>query len=215
MNANLLNFPQNPSGKFTRQEDLEEVYFRKGVDFDDVIRDAHDLTLRNASERDPNYKGRAYMATNMNWNLLGILKDRYSSEIFYDEEKRLFFRLAPDVRLYFKKLDKKGRPSNIPTKHVLKLNSYQGSFFSNPTTILYAGYQLKQERIWDEIDCFLVEMRGLKMVDWKTSLSDLSARIAAKKVVHMPPVEKAIGDLEIRLRKQPGMEGLSSDQQTE
>lgn len=175
MSTNLLQFPEFPSGKSTRQEEFEDLYMKKGIDFDELIREAHQKTLLDAQNKPPHYKGRAYMATTMNWNLTGLLRETFGDEIAYDENGRPYFRLSDTTRLYFKKLDQKYRPSNIPTRHVRLLNTAQGNLFGSSTTVLYVGCRLREEKQWEQIDSFMVEMNGLKSVAWVSNLGDLGA----------------------------------------
>jgi len=173
-------------GKSGRQHGFEDLYVTNGIDLLPIIKEAHRKTLRDASKESPEFIDKLFWAHGMNRNMVGILKRRHPELINYDETKRVYIKLGSEARIYFKKLDKKFRPRNIPTGHVIDLNSAQGQLFGKDLAVLYVGPRLVQENVWDEVDCFLVEMRNSRRCEWVSDLSDLSSRMGGG-TVHMSP----------------------------
>ena len=181
--VNLDNFFDSDEGKSVRQIEIENLYVSKGIDLEPVFKEALIETIRNPTPI--KYRGRGFMANHMNWNLIGMLKETYPDYMEIDSYKRDYFLLEKNVRIYFKKLDSKNRPSNIITKHVAELNSMQ-LFYHNETTILYGGFRLRSDKHWDDITCNLLEMKNLKQPNWVSSLEDLAYTIAKNKLEQTP-----------------------------
>lgn len=211
----IFNSSENQNGKSSRQKAAEDLYVGAGIDYEGIIQEAYQLTMAQAAKDPPHFKGRSYMATRMNWNMQGLLQERYPHLIQFDEEKRIYVQLDEKTRMYFKKLDKKYRPQNIPTKHVRELNSAQGNLFGNTNvSILYAGFRLKKDGIWEDMDCFVVEMKSLKRAGWVTSLSELASRFVkpttTKVITAVQPPSKATPGVRAK-RKDTGQSGKTAD----
>lgn len=169
-------------GKSERQKKCEALYITNGIDFETDFKEALTLVLKNPTPK--KYRGRGFLANTMNWTVIGLMKEKYPTKMFQDQHGRDYFSVDKNTRIYFKKLDKKYRPNNIITNHVREMNCMQMLFNETPITVLYAGFRLRTDKYWDDISCFLVEMKNLKYPNWVSSLSDLSISIAKAK----PPV---------------------------
>jgi len=201
MFTNLPLFSDSASGKSTRQQQFENLYIGFGINLLPVIEAAHDKTLDDASREPPEFIDRFYFAQAMNRNIIGIMKQQYPDLIRYDEAERVFIKLDDKTRVYFKKLDEKYRPSNIPTGHVAELNSAQGRLFGKELTVLYIGPRLRNKKVWDDIDCYMVEMRDTKRCEWVSDLSDLASRMGGTVVpIVTPPTPIAPPAVAVRLR---------------
>jgi len=187
MATKLLFFSDPSSGKSDRQQKFEDLYVGNGFDVMPTLMEAHEMTLSEASRRPPEFIDKKYWAQEMNRNIVGLLKQKHPELVYYDEANRLYIKLGETARLYFKKLDSGYRPRNIPTGHVKELNSAQGQLFGRDLTVLYAGPKLRKNSIWDEIDCYLVEMRTLRKCEWVSDLSDLSSRMGGGTIRMVPP----------------------------
>ncbi len=170
-------FSDSTSGKSARQLQFEDLYIKTGIDILPIIEDAHRKLLEEASTQSPEFITKLYWAEGMNRNMVGFLKKRYPETVKYDEAGRVYLKLGENVRVYFKKLDDKFRPRNIPTGHVIDLNSAQGQLFGRELSVLYVGPKLKKSNVWDEIGYFMVEMRSNSRCEWVSDLSDLSANM--------------------------------------
>lgn len=187
----LNNLFESKEGKSARQIEIEELYIKKGIDFVPIIKEALNETIRNPT---PNkFRGRGFMASNMNWTLIGLLKENYSKYMMVDQHKRDYFLLDNNVRVYFKKLDKKNRPNNIITKHVSELNSMQ-LLFKEETTILYAGFRIREDIYWDDILCHLVEMKNPSRPNWVSSMEELAYQMDIRKTNNKPIFRADIPD---------------------
>ena len=182
--ANLNILFDLQAGKSNRQIEIEELYVSKGVDLEPLLKEALIEAIRNPTPKQ--YRGRGFMANNMNWTVVGMLKEKYPEFMRIDQHKRDYFLLDKNVRIYFKKLDAKNRPNNIVTKHVCELNTMQMLFHENPTTVLYAGFRLREDKYWDDISCNLVEMKNLKSPNWVSNMGELAYEIANRKAQHTP-----------------------------
>lgn len=168
-----------------RQIEMEELYVNKGFDFEPTFREALAKILKD--ETPANYRGRGYNAYHMNWMVVGLLKENYPEYMKVDEEKRDYFQLAKNVRIYFKKLDSKHRPENVVTGHVKTLNSMRLMFKEETITVLYAGFRLREDKFWDDFSgCFLVEMKHLKRTNWVSKLEDLAFAISKRQTISTP-----------------------------
>lgn len=199
-----------------RKAEAEQKYRENGVDFNAFIRRIHERMLdeaQNTSQESPHkITGRGYFSTTMNWNVRSELYDCFPDKIAVDEQNRPFYRLADNVRLYFKKLDHKGRPMNIPTEHTIALNSCQGSLFGEPTMILYLGWQIRQNKYWDALSgIYLVEMGNMKSVRWMSDVSGLAGGLSGNETFIQPllPVDPQIDVDEITVLPRTGAEGAS------
>lgn len=175
-------------GKLNRQVDIEHLYIENGVDFEPDLREALAVILKNTTPK--KYRGRGFMANIMNWTMIGHLIEKYPERMRVDSHQRNYYALDRQTRIYFKKLDKYYRPNNIPTNHVREMNSMGLLFKENPTTVLYAGFRIRQDQYWDDISCYLVEMKNMKTANWVSDLSDLSIAIAKSKSP-VSPISKA------------------------
>jgi hypothetical protein len=181
-------FSDPSSGKSARQQQFEDLYVSTGIDIVPIIRDAHRKVLTEAATQSPEFVDKLFWAHGMNRNMVGFLTQRYPDMVHHDEANRVYIKLGEQARIYFKKLDDKFRPRNIPTGHVIDLNSAQGQLFGREMTVLYVGPRLKQKNLWDEIDCFMVEMRNNTRCEWVSDLSDLSSSMGRGFSVVPPPV---------------------------
>lgn len=172
------------AGKSNRQIEIENLYVNKGIDLEPILKEALIETIRNPTPK--KYRGRGFMANNMNWTVIGMLKETYPDFMRIDQHKREYLLLEKNVRVYFKKLDSKNRPTNIITKHVSELNTMQLLFKDEPTTILYAGFRLREDKHWDDITCNLVEMKNLKKANWVSSMEYLAYEIDKRKTINTP-----------------------------
>lgn len=169
-------------GKSERQKTLEELYITNGVDFDPVFEEALKLTLEDTTPEI--FRGRGFMATHMNWHLVGLLKQKYKDKMSVDKFKRDYYRLNENVRIYFKKLNNNFAPENVVTDHVKELNSLFGC--DDKTTVLYAGFNIERNKNWNELaGTYLVEMKTLKKTNWVSDLTELSYKIN-KSTIYTP-----------------------------
>lgn len=176
-----------------RQIEINNLYVEKGFDFEPIFREALAKILKDDTPE--HYRGRGYDAYHMNWAIIGLLKESYPTHMKLDEEKRNYFLLDKHVRIYFKKLDSRHRPENVVTDHVISLNTMQMLFQEQETTILYAGYRLRDDEFWDDFaGCFLVEMKTLKRTNWVSKLEDLAYEISQKKNISTPIFKADIPD---------------------
>lgn len=173
MQTNLQGLFGMDEGKSPRQIICEGTYLQNGVDFDPVFDEAYELTMADST---PDiYRGRGFMAYHMNWNLIGLLKQKFPNRMATDQHGRSYYVLDVHTRIYFKKLNSKYAPDNIPTDHVRELNSMSMFYSQDNTTILYAGIKIGEDSIWQEREgCYLVEMRNLMRPNWISDLSELS-----------------------------------------
>ncbi|MBN8667347.1 MAG: hypothetical protein J0M30_07570 [Chitinophagales bacterium] len=206
MNSTFTLFPNPSNGKSNRQLIFEKAYLDLGIDLLPIINLAHAKTLDDASREPPEFIDKLYWAHNMNRNLCGLIKQRYPDLVHYDECKRMYIHLNENTRMYFKKLDHKYRPCNIPTGHVIDLNSAQGQLFGRSITVLYVGPKLKTEGVWDEIECFMIEMRNHTKCEWASDLLDLSSQMGAQPTIITPtpiaPVKPIAPLVKIRNKKE-------------
>lgn len=212
MSTKLRFFSDPSSGKSDRQQKFEDLYVGYGFDVLPIILEAHQRTLTEASKKAPEFIDKPYWAQEMNRNMVGIMKQKYPHLIHFDEAKRLYIKLGDSARVYFKKLDKGYKPRNIPTGHVIELNSAQGQLFGKDLTVLYAGPRLKLDNIWDEIDCFLVEMRTLTKCEWVSDLSDLSSRMGGGTIHMVPPSTPPVAPPAIAVKLKAKQEDGDLDQ---
>lgn len=162
-----------------RQKEIEELYVNKGFDFDPIFREALAKILKD--DTPSLFRGRGYNAYHMNWMIIGLLKEYYPEYMKLDEEKRNYFQLDNNARIYFKKLDWKHRPENVPTKHVKTLNSMRLMFQEETITVLYAGFRLREDKFWDDFNgCYLVEMKHQNRTNFVSKLEDLAFKISQK-----------------------------------
>lgn len=184
MDTKVQNLFGIDEGKSNRQKMYEEIYVNHGIDFDPIFQEAHQLTLND--ETPENFRGRGFMAYHMNWNLLGLLKERFNGIIEFDEHGRLFYPLNSRTRIYFKKLNDKFAPDNVKTKHVEDLNCMSMLYGDDSITVLYAGYKVNENQGWHEFDgCHLVEMKNLKEPNWISDTAELSYKINRNRI-HKP-----------------------------
>lgn len=168
-----------------RQIEMENLYISKGYDFEPIFKEALARILKD--DTPASFRGRGYNAYHMNWMVIGILKELYPKLMKVDEEKRNYFQLDKNVRVYFKKLDSKHRPENVVTGHVKNLNSMRLLFNEEATTVLYAGFRLREDKYWDDFTgCFLVEMKHLKRTNWVSKLEDLAFEISKNQPTTTP-----------------------------
>jgi hypothetical protein len=203
MVTNLHNLFDPGDGKSTRQVRIENFYVNNGMDLEPIFRQALDKTLNNDTPK--GYRGRGFMATNMNWNVIGLLKETYPERMYVDAHKRDYFLLKKGIRIYFKKLDHHNCPNNIITNNVKSLNSMQLLLNDNPITILYAGFRIREDKYWDDISgSYLLEMKNVKALNWCSSLEDLALDIS-KNIPEVTPIFTANIPNEIVVR--PRAEG--------
>jgi hypothetical protein len=192
MSSNFSLFSNSSSGKSERQLQFENLYITAGIDFLPIITDAHRKVLQEAATQSPEFVDKLFWAHGMNRNMVGFLKQRYPERVHYDEANRVYIKLGDQARVYFKKLDEKFKPRNIPTGHVIDLNSAQGQLFGRELTVLYVGPRLRRRNVWDEIDCFMVEMRNNSRCEWVSDLSDLSSSMGRGFAVVPPPTPPTV-----------------------
>ncbi len=203
MSTNVRLFSDPSNGKSIRQQEFEDLYVGNGIDLMPIIMDAQQKTLDDASREPPEFVDKLFWAHGMNRNMVGFLKQRYPELVHFDEADRVYLKLGEEARIYFKKLDDGFRPRNIPTGHVVDLNSAQGQLFGRDLTVLYIGPRLKKENVWDEIECFMVEMRDLRRCEWVSDLSDLSSRMGGGpiRLVPSPATPVTPPAVAVRLKK--------------
>lgn len=211
--ANLDDLFGFPKWKSPRQEEIEARYLAQGIDLEPVFYEAHELALANATA--PAHRGRAFMSQTMNGHIIGVLRRLYPDRMMQEEYDRWYFQLDKETRIYFKKLDNWYRPSNIPTKHVSELNSGELLFKAEPITVLYAGFRLKEDKLWDALrGCYLLEMVGGKP-GWISNLGDLAAGMVTT-VIPVMPVEPGdlSGEIEVTIKTttEGGLTAESTDQ---
>lgn len=184
MNANVQTLFEVEDGKSKRQKSYEELYVSHGVDFDPIFEEAHKLTLVDATPEI--FRGRGYMAYHMNWNLLGLVKERFKDKIEFDKYGRMFYPIDSRTRVYFKKLNDKYAPDNVTTDHVRELNSMSMFYGEDSITVLYAGFKISEQHGWHELQgCYLVEMKTLNKPNWVSDISELSYEIN-KSLIYTP-----------------------------
>jgi hypothetical protein len=175
--ANLQELFEIPKWSSQRQEEIEQLYLAKGIDLEPVFYAAHEKTLKNSTP--VTHRGRGFMSNTMNGNIIGTMMERYPEHMRVDVHGRHYFQLNEQTRIYLKKLDDRYCPRNIPTNHVKQLNTMELLLGDTPITVLYAGFRLIADKVWDEIaGCYLVEMRDLRRTNWVSDLTDLGARMA-------------------------------------
>ncbi|RPD39449.1 hypothetical protein [Chitinophaga barathri] len=195
-------FSEFPNSREEKQALMEELYKAKGIDLNELLLRAHAQTLEEAEKRSLEGKGRGYMASTMSWNIRGELYKTYPELMQMDQHKRDYLMLGKNIRIYFKKLDNKYRPSNIVTKHVISLNTQQLLFRPSPITVLYAGFRLAARNSWDELEgCYLVEMKNLSRTFWISDLSMITAETAVPTRNVIIPELEPNNDLDVRIRK--------------
>lgn len=186
-----------------RQAEMTNLYIEKGFDFEPIFREALARILKDDTEA--HFRGRGYDALHMNWTVIGLLKEAYPDYMKTDEEKRNYFLLDKNVRIYFKKLDSKHRPENVVTGHVTCLNTMRMLFKEDATTILYAGFRIREDEFWDDLSgCYLVEMKDLKRTNWVSRLDDLAFEISKRQVVSTPIFKADIPDSIVFTSKDKG-----------
>jgi hypothetical protein len=123
--------------KDTIKKHFDSTFKSAGVDFDGIIMDAHALTLAEASVKPKHHISKNWMAETMYGHMIGIALERHRDMVLYDQENRPYIKLGNDIRMYFKKLDEKYRPSNIDTEHVKNLLFQK---IEEEGTQIYIGY---------------------------------------------------------------------------
>jgi hypothetical protein len=165
-----------PNWKSKRQAEMESIYLAKGIDLQHVFNIAHVKTLQNPTPF--NHRGRGFMSSTMNGNIIGTMKDLYPEHMLVDVHGRDYLSLDPQTRAYLKKLDRNYCPRNIPTNYVKQLNRMELLFEDTPITVLYAGFRLQNDNIWDQLlGCYLVEMKELRRTNWVSDLADLGGQM--------------------------------------
>jgi hypothetical protein len=112
------------------------------IDFVAVINQARKMTLIEAAAKPPQYKQRNWMAENMYGNIIGLLHENYPEYMQTDTYGRPYILLAPNIRVYLKKLTETYLPNNIKTRHVKKLNAQDLFSDKERISIVYAGFVL-------------------------------------------------------------------------
>jgi hypothetical protein len=214
--SNLHQLFGIPKWKSPRQQEVEAQYLAQSIDLEPVFYEAHDLTLANTTDLD--HRGRGFMSQAMNGHIIGLLRRLYPDRMTQEEYNRWYFQLNKETRIYFKKLDKRYRPNNIPTKHVAELNSGELLFKADPITVLYGGFRLKEDKLWDRLrGCYLLEMLDGRP-HWVSDLGDLAADMASPAVPVIPvsPIapDVLLGEIEVNIKTatEGGRTAESTDQ---
>ena len=197
-----------PKWKSDRQQEIEDRYLTQGIDLEPVFYTALQKTLGDPTP--PSHRWRGFMSAAMNGNIIGTMKALYPAHMRVDSTGRDYCQLDKETRIYLKKLDKRYCPLNIPTNHVRELNSMELLLKDDPITVLYAGFRLKEDQIWDELrGCYLVEMKGMRKTNWVSDLADLGAQLASSVQPVVPITPLLPGDLsgEITVTVKTGKEG--------
>ncbi|HWK03750.1 MAG TPA: hypothetical protein VNS58_08965 [Puia sp.] len=183
-----------PKWKSDRQQEVEDRYLTQGIDFEPIFYTALEKTLQDPTP--PSHRWRGFMSAAMNGNIIGTIKGLYPDRMQVDSTGRDYFLLDKQTRIYLKKLDNRYCPRNIPTNHVRELNSMELLLKDDPITVLYAGFRLKEDEIWDGLrGCYLVEMKGLRKTNWISDLADLGAQMAPPMQPVIPITPLLPGDL--------------------
>ncbi|RAJ11079.1 hypothetical protein LX64_00687 [Chitinophaga skermanii] len=183
--ANLGSLFEIPKWSSERQQQMEKIYLMKGIDLESIFYIAHEKTLSNPTP--VTHRGKSFMSQTMNGNLIGTMKEMYPDHMEKDVHGRDFFSLDAQTRVYFKKLDNAYCPRNIPTNHVRQLNSGELLLGDTPITVLYAGFRLENDNIWDNITgCYLTELRDMHKVLWVSDLSDLASQMGGTTLPTVP-----------------------------
>lgn len=183
--TNLNPLFEIPRWSSERQRAMEQIYLSKGIDLEPVFKVAHEKTLNSPTP--VTHRGRGFMSSTMNGNIIGTMMELYPEHMKKDVHGRDYFSLDPQTRVYLKKLDSSYCPRNIHTKHVKQLNSGELLLGDTPITVLYAGFRLENNNIWDELTgCYLTELRDLHKILWVSDLSDLAAQMGGTNIPVVP-----------------------------
>jgi hypothetical protein len=135
------------------------------------------------------------MVENMYGNMIGLLYDNYPEMMQLDKEDRPYLKLAADVRIYMKKLDEKYLPSNVITRHVLKLRGQELFEDGSRIHVLYAGYRLKDE-VWgnDLVGTFMsyVNKYYPTRTEWILDLAEYKKNITIVLPFHIEEMEQRL-----------------------
>ncbi len=145
MSTNLRDFFQSNNNIPEIEAYCKAVFDDSDVDFSSVVMEARRQILEYASTKGPRYIRRNFMPDNMYCNMVGVLYERYPTLMGEDKEGCAYLKLAPDIRLYPKKLSERYLPGNHITKHVK--SKFGQELYSDDTKIhvLYAGPVLEKE----------------------------------------------------------------------
>lgn len=162
----------------TTKEYITGLINKSNVDFHSIICEAKDITLKEVSIKKTYYQDKNWIANTFNGNMIGLFRDYYPHLMKIDKHKRWYLELAPDVRVFFKKLDEFYKPNNVKTKHVENLWSHSTEGLSKIHTI-YMGYVLENND-W-------TKLRGIyasypnnffnKKIDWVIDMIDFATII--------------------------------------
>lgn len=161
----------------TTKEYITNKIHESTVDFQSIISEAHDITLREASIKKLSFQDKNWMATTFNGNIIGLFKEYYRDLMKVDKWGRSYLQLEHDIRVYFKKMDDKYTPSNVRTNHVCDLWSQNiGSDLGGKIHIVYVGYVLDGGE-WTKLKGIYASYPSnfyKKKIDWVVNMSDFA-----------------------------------------
>jgi hypothetical protein len=203
-----------PKWKSDRQQEVEARYLAEGIDLEPIFYTALEKTLNNSTPY--THRGRNFMPSTMNGNIIGTLRELNPERMLVDVTGRDYFFLDKETRIYLKKLDERYCPQNIPTNHVRRLNSMELLLEDNPITVLYAGFRLQEDIIWDALKgCYLVEMKGLRSTNWVSDLAELASdmTLPLQPVVPITPLQPGdlAGEVVVRPKIKDNETGRTAD----
>lgn len=181
-------FPEEQKLIAERKKKMEDAYVKNGHDFIPLIKSSYDKMWEDATQRGKPNLWRNYQACNMNWNVWDSIYELFPERVGFDGESRPYFKLAEGIKVYFKMLDSRCRPKNIPTAHVKNRTQY--NLFGENDTWLYIGWRIRQDKYWDGglAGIYMVEMENHLQCKWIANLSILSGMIGKSVTTIIAPI---------------------------
>lgn len=153
----------------------------------DIVYLAFEKSREEISMKPKNYQDKNYPAVVMNGNLKGLLLKSYPDYISIDSTGRYYFSKDINFKIYFKKLDYKLSPGNIPTNHVEAMDAQLSLPMDKPMTVVYIGYTTKD---WINMDgSYAVCIKdGQKQWVYDLSTKEEHASLFPTKEIELRPV---------------------------
>lgn len=157
-----------------------DAILKAGIDLVSLLNEAHKNTLELLGSFPPTFQTRCLKSNIMSGQIKGLAQKKYSQYFRLDKHDRPYLSLEKgEIRIFFKKLDKKKRPNNVPTRYATLLMS--PTLFEpgvGVTLPVYAGYQLNVSD-WSIITgMYVVSMTNRLTVNWYIDVEDLSSGLS-------------------------------------
>jgi hypothetical protein len=176
--SNLISRP------LPEQLEFEETLSVELPIFKSILEQSFELTRKEKSVKRPNFLDRNWSAVTMSGNIKGLLFDTYPGNMKLDSNNRFYFNKEGKYIIYFKKLNEKLMPSNIPTRYSYKLYGQLALQFEEPIPIVFVGYTLNESN--DELSGSFAVCLKNNVRKWASDLS-LSAINGSKLLLPINP----------------------------